>query len=145
MPNPYGAKQKMRQVARERGGQCLAERYVGIKQPEAWKCAKDHIWTATADSILNGGTWCPSCPYRSEQAVREIFERQTHRKSPKKETYLPIAVWNLTDVVKNSGLHSNIKACSIIRMCPISTETVPKIWKLKKSGMLAKSSCAGIR
>lgn len=79
----YDHLEKMRQVAQERGGRCLADQYINIKHPVEWQCAKSHTWAATADSVLNNGRWCPHCSYRSEQAVREIFEQQTGQKFPK--------------------------------------------------------------
>lgn len=54
------ALQQLRNLARSRGGQCLAENYIdgGVKLP--WLCADGHEWSASANNIRQG-SWCPEC------------------------------------------------------------------------------------
>lgn len=51
----------MKLLARNRGGECLSDRYVNAFSKLRWLCAKGHEWKATASSIKNHGTWCPIC------------------------------------------------------------------------------------
>lgn len=57
--SPLGLDQ-MREIARERGGECLSKRYVDSASDLRWKCAEGHEWRARAGSILRG-TWCRIC------------------------------------------------------------------------------------
>jgi hypothetical protein len=52
----------MRQLALERGGVCLSERYTGIYDDLRWRCAQGHEWVTKAINVRRGG-WCPSCSY----------------------------------------------------------------------------------
>lgn len=52
--------ERLREIARQRGGECLSTTYRNRKTPMRWKCAKGHVWETTYASIHNG-TWCPSC------------------------------------------------------------------------------------
>ena len=51
---------RMREIATERGGACLSERYHNQTEPLRWRCSQGHEWEASYASIrLN--SWCPSC------------------------------------------------------------------------------------
>jgi hypothetical protein len=50
-----------RQVARERGGECLSERYVNARSHLTWQCHRGHVWRANFDNVRNKGRWCPDC------------------------------------------------------------------------------------
>ena len=51
-----------RETARAKGGVCLSERYEKAKSPMLWKCAEDHEWSASFDSVCNNsGSWCRKC------------------------------------------------------------------------------------
>lgn len=52
---------EMQALARERGGRCLSPEYLGVKVPLTWECHRGHVWPASPDSVLNGGTWCRNC------------------------------------------------------------------------------------
>ena len=60
--------------AKDRGGKCLSEEYLGWKKHHLWKCKFDHRWKSTWHNIKTGGLWCPYCLYKSEQMCREILE-----------------------------------------------------------------------
>lgn len=51
----------MQRLARERGGECLAQSYSNIMSRLRWRCAKGHVWEATANDVRNSGSWCPKC------------------------------------------------------------------------------------
>ena len=59
------------------GGQCLTTSYQNSVQKMVWRCRLGHTWSASANSILIKGTWCPKCAattWRRESEVRSIFE-----------------------------------------------------------------------
>jgi hypothetical protein len=51
----------MRQIAAERGGQCLSDAYVHQHAKLLWRCAKGHEWWARPGNVKNGRSWCPTC------------------------------------------------------------------------------------
>ena len=51
---------KMYELAVERGGNCLSDKYVNSATKLRWKCAEGHVWEA-APSSINRGRWCPEC------------------------------------------------------------------------------------
>lgn len=66
----------MRQVARERGGECLSREYVDARRKLRWRCGKcKHEWDAPAFAIRRG-QWCPPCGYRAG------WERRRARHGP---------------------------------------------------------------
>jgi len=46
--------------ARNRGGRCLSDSYVGSLVLMEWECGEGHRWKATAHSIRQGH-WCKRC------------------------------------------------------------------------------------
>jgi len=54
----------LRQLAADRGGQCLARRYTGVQRKYRWQCANGHTWSATPTRIREG-RWCPHCHLES--------------------------------------------------------------------------------
>jgi len=51
---------EMQQLAEERGGKCLSDKYVDAATKVKWQCAKGHVWEATIRDIKDG-SWCPEC------------------------------------------------------------------------------------
>jgi hypothetical protein len=68
---------EMRQIALDRGGKCLSAEYQNASTKLRWKCAKKHVWEASADSIKHMSSWCPNCRFKNEQLCREIVEEMT--------------------------------------------------------------------
>ncbi|MQR02103.1 hypothetical protein [Glaciimonas soli] len=50
----------MQQLAKERGGLCLSETYLGERTALQWQCAEQHQWMARPNNIMQGG-WCSIC------------------------------------------------------------------------------------
>lgn len=48
-------------IAAERGGKCLAEKYINTKTKMLWECALGHEWKSTLSHIKNSRSWCPYC------------------------------------------------------------------------------------
>lgn len=52
--------EKLRELAKSRGGDCLSTTYLGTKAKLEWICKEGHTWQAMPYSI-SMGTWCPVC------------------------------------------------------------------------------------
>lgn len=73
--------EKVKLVAEERGGLCLAERYVSKADPMAFVCAQGHEWESTANSVVWMRTWCPVCA-KARKAARTIAQSTGRATSP---------------------------------------------------------------
>lgn len=51
----------LNQVARARGGKCLATDYKNNLTPVLWECEKKHRWSASPGNVVSHGSWCPKC------------------------------------------------------------------------------------
>lgn len=51
----------LHQLAVFRGGRCLSSMYTGVKKKYLWECHMGHQWRSSADSVINGESWCPIC------------------------------------------------------------------------------------
>jgi hypothetical protein len=49
------------QLAVERGGRLLSDRYLGPRNKLTWECHLGHQWQATLKSVKTNGRWCPQC------------------------------------------------------------------------------------
>ena len=69
--------EKMRAIARDRGGRCLSENYVNAKTRLLWECSQGHQWEAVPDSIIHG-TWCPYCDgkYKTIKDMQDIAKER---------------------------------------------------------------------
>ncbi len=66
----------MHKIAKKRGGQCLSEKFEGVKSNLRWECGLGHEWDATPDNVKNKNSWCPKCSYgTAERTCRQFFER----------------------------------------------------------------------
>jgi hypothetical protein len=70
----------MHRLAEQKGGECLAAKYVNNTTPLRWRCSKGHIWEASPYNVGKpNGTWCPYCagvgPRTLDQMVRIAKER----------------------------------------------------------------------
>ena len=61
---------------KEKGGQCLEQKYKGCKHKYKVKCDKDHIFMMNWQETKTNGNWCPYCSGRfvenEEDAMQEI-------------------------------------------------------------------------
>lgn len=58
--NIRGDLEHLQEVARERGGECLATNYVNSRTHVPWRCAEGHTWDAVPSQLV-AGHWCPTC------------------------------------------------------------------------------------
>lgn len=54
---------EIQEYARERGGECLSEQYLGNKNKIAFRCAHGHTWQTAPKNIRSAQVWCPVCRY----------------------------------------------------------------------------------
>lgn len=64
---------KMQEVARKRGGECLSKEYVNNVTKLLWECSEGHQWKATPRDV-NYGTWCPKCAGNTRLLIDEMKE-----------------------------------------------------------------------
>jgi hypothetical protein len=58
-----------KEIARQRRGVCLLDKYTNGYSPMQWKCTKDHLWTAIFDSIKYQRLWCPYCARQAKNTL----------------------------------------------------------------------------
>ena len=72
----YRQLDEMRELARSRGGRCLADRYRGTKGKLEWQCERGHIWKSAPSCVKLSGSWCPVCAVENKRgslaAIREL-------------------------------------------------------------------------
>ncbi len=56
----------MQDFAAKRNGLCLSDEYVKAKIKLQWQCSSKHTWSATPDSVVRGGSWCPYCAWEGK-------------------------------------------------------------------------------
>ena len=52
--------EKMQEIAAERKGKCLSDKYVNSSTKLRWECDEGHVWEATPQAIKQGN-WCHEC------------------------------------------------------------------------------------
>lgn len=62
---------KLKKSAAERGGTLVSCEYHNSRTPVVWKCAKGHVWEATADNVVRKGSWCPTCAKKKKRLTLE--------------------------------------------------------------------------
>ena len=63
----------MQELAAEKGGLCLSDRYVNASTKLKWQCSKNHIWEETPESIMSG-SWCPECARARRYTIEGMME-----------------------------------------------------------------------
>lgn len=74
----------MRELAKNRNGECISVEYVNSKSKLTWQCQLGHHWEATPSDIKNG-KWCRHCDKskrKGENATRYFFEKIFNNKFP---------------------------------------------------------------
>jgi hypothetical protein len=75
--------ENIRILAQSRGGLCLSPEYRGDTFKLLWQCENMHQWE-TPPGYIKQGNWCPNCRFKNEAECRNICERLTGKKFPKK-------------------------------------------------------------
>jgi hypothetical protein len=61
------------ELAARRGGECLSWAYRSANELLEWRCAKGHVWSASAAHVKRG-SWCPICAKSSKSPSHTIEE-----------------------------------------------------------------------
>ncbi len=56
-------------IARDRGGECISDKYLNYSSPLKWRCKMGHEWKTSLSRIENGG-WCAKCSYKTRALGR---------------------------------------------------------------------------
>ena len=64
--------EEMHEMAAERGGKCLSEKYVNSRNKLTWQCKKGHVWEAQLSSVKHNGRWCPYCAGTMKLTIKEM-------------------------------------------------------------------------
>lgn len=51
---------EFKEIAKEKGGECLSQQYINRNFKLEFKCKEGHIWKANPQDI-KAGSWCPTC------------------------------------------------------------------------------------
>jgi len=62
---------KMYELAVERGGNCLSDKYVNSATKLRWECNEGHVWDEKPHSIRRG-SWCPECSGAKRLTIDEM-------------------------------------------------------------------------
>jgi len=60
---------EMKELAKNKGGECLSDVYKNSKTKLKWQCSEGHIWEATPD-----GHWCPYCAGKVRKTIEDMKE-----------------------------------------------------------------------
>lgn len=73
--------QEMKDIAAEKGGDCISTAYLGNAEKLSWKCKQGHVWKATPQAIKKcKGIWCPECRNRGEKLKKyKVAPNQNQR------------------------------------------------------------------
>ena len=70
--NAKGTIEMAKQLANQKGGDCLSIAYINGKSPLLWICQQHHTWNASYDSIKNSKTWCPHCLGLAKITIEQV-------------------------------------------------------------------------
>lgn len=66
--------EEAKEIAKQRSGECLSDKYVNNVTNLLWKCHSGHEWPATLASVISAETWCPKCRINiGEEVTRTVF------------------------------------------------------------------------
>ncbi|CAM9316986.1 unnamed protein product [Scytosiphon promiscuus] len=51
----------MQEIARGKGGECIAEEYLGMDEKISFRCGDGHEWLTSPSNLVYKNTWCPKC------------------------------------------------------------------------------------
>jgi hypothetical protein len=70
--------EEMQNLAKNRGGKCLSDRYINNQTKLLWECSNNHRWE-TIPTVIKSGAWCPYCSGVAKSTIEEMgkiaFER----------------------------------------------------------------------
>lgn len=66
-----GTIEKMRELAKSKGGKCLSDVYVNSLTKLLWQCDQGHKWEAVPSSVKSR-SWCPKCAGLERGTIEEM-------------------------------------------------------------------------
>ncbi|MFC1483192.1 hypothetical protein ACFL56_02915 [Candidatus Margulisiibacteriota bacterium] len=65
----------MHRLAKEKGGKCISQKYLGSKIKHEWQCKRGHLFKIRPKEIKKG-YWCPTCKekIRKQQIQKKLKE-----------------------------------------------------------------------
>jgi hypothetical protein len=69
---------KMHELAAEKGGKCLSDKYVDYSTKLRWECGEGHVWEATPQAIKQE-SWCHECSGSKRITIEEMQEIAAER------------------------------------------------------------------
>jgi hypothetical protein len=85
----------LKEIARQRGGECLSEIYVSSLTKLKWRCAQGHEWMTTPAGVKQGH-WCPHCRRLRFEHAQEAADRHGGRvlsPAPESVTAKSVLLW----------------------------------------------------
>lgn len=73
----------MRQIAADRNGRCLSEKYINSESKLEWECEKGHRWFANSHGVKNKGTWCKLCKNEAQKNSIEDMHKLAEKRGGK--------------------------------------------------------------
>ncbi|CAH1758730.1 11319_t:CDS:2 [Entrophospora sp. SA101] len=96
------------EIAIERKGLCLSNKYINSHAPLEWSCAKNHKWKAQLSNVKNGN-WCPSCS-RVGRRTLEDAKQVAHNRNGEclSKTFVNIRLLLLWRCIKGHTWYANL-------------------------------------
>lgn len=94
--------QDMQELANQKNGKCLSEKYLGNARKLQWQCSKGHIWNSAPDNI-RPGCWCPICG--REQSRRKRIGRPRQRRQLGGDNGLKYTIHDMEKLAKQNNGH----------------------------------------
>lgn len=54
---------RLKSIVQEKKGKCLSKEYININSKLKWQCELNHTWMASANTLVHGKSWCPTCAH----------------------------------------------------------------------------------
>lgn len=69
---------EMRQLAKDRGGECKSKRYEGLLKPLDWRCDKGHEFSRAPVTMVYSESFCPQCAQKRRVQKRKLSIQDAH-------------------------------------------------------------------
>ena len=67
--------EEMKQIAKERGGECISNSYVNSHTKLKWKCGTcGNEWWMSPTKVIHRGQWCPICGKKKAADSRRKYD-----------------------------------------------------------------------
>jgi hypothetical protein len=118
--------EEMREIAAQRGGQCLSSTYVNAATKLKWRCAEGHEWEAQPSSVKYGN-WCRACVGGGLKFTLEVLQAEAAKRGGRLvsdeyvSSWTPV-LWECAEGHQWKAAASNIRRG---RWCPHCARKAP--------------------